>query len=134
MGYPIELSQEWLDKFNEGRSRTLHQDTYDSGCTFDVRENGRVVASLRLEDSQGLPYLISTNLWITPDRRGLEILDTFDSVKEQVVMQSGGYLGVIASVRSENAPELAHLFKTGWRQIHYRGGRHIMVKDYEKGV
>lgn len=111
------------------REYALHSVAAERTLRLSVREtNGREIGRVTLEKTPALPYLLSTDLWVDPAYRGTRVVDALDAMKGAAA-QASNRIGIMASVHSDNIPELARLFKRGWRCVHYRKERHIFVLD-----
>lgn len=76
-------------------------------------ERDGYLAAFTLEYSLGLPYIISTGLFV---RDGYNVLtDKLDACKFEIAKAVG--TRIIASVHADNPRELARMFKGGWKQI-----------------
>lgn len=98
--------------------------TYTGGMllilsTSSKKEIGRI----GLETiSPGLDqYAVSTGLWVDDFYRGTLVTDFLDQWKEEVARNSG-IKALLALVRTDNAPELARMFKGGWKMLKHTKG------------
>lgn len=99
-----------------------------ASITLMVNRGDVEVGRVTLEKTQALPYLLSTDLYVAPNERGGNVVSALDAMKLAVV-HSSGRLGLMCSVHSDNIPQLARLFKLGWRCVHYKNERHVFVLD-----
>jgi predicted RNase H-like nuclease len=106
--------------------------TGDNYINLMVRQKhepyGDNIGLVTLQKTAALPYLLSTKLYVDPRFRGTNVSDVLDSMKVAVV-KSSNRIGLMAAVHSDNLPELARLFKRGWRCVHYNKERYVFVLD-----
>jgi hypothetical protein len=97
------------------------------GIRFDLIDLKKVPqARVTVDSHLGLPYMISTDLWIAEGHRGGPAAGILDALRDRI--SSMGAKKLIACVHSDNAPELSRMFKQNWRQLDYFDGKHIFVK------
>jgi hypothetical protein len=87
-----------------------------------------LIGKVTLEATAGLPYLISTGLWVHPEHRGNVYTEMLDKAKFAAAKYVGK--GLMASVHTDNFPELSRMFKQDWKAINTTKGTITFVKDF----
>ena len=100
----------------------------DNRCTLTARAGERTVGSVIVQFTAALPYLVSTRLTVTPDYRGRGVTAALDAATTSVA-RSSARIGILAAVHADNIPQLARLFRRGWRCIHYGRERYLFARD-----
>ena len=97
-------------------------------CTITARDGTVTVGTVTLQHTAALPYLVSTRLTVTPDYRGRGVTAALDAATTSVA-RSSARIGILAAVHADNIPQLARLFRRGWRCIHYGRERYLFARD-----
>ena len=100
----------------------------DNRCTLTAHSTARVAGSVIVQWTAALPYLVSTRLTVTPDYRGRGVTTALDAAKVAVA-RSSARIGILAAVHADNIPQLARLFRRGWRCVHYARERYLFVLE-----